>query len=98
MEGVQGFGAIKTWLAELISRVDKRHAIDKVIFKVQSYDWKNDRPINGAILKKELRLLVSSGVRHLAYYPDNVFQNQPEIERVSSIISTRTLPEEWLLK
>ncbi len=98
MEGLQDFGAIKTWLVELISRVDKRHAMDSVIFKVQSYDWKNDRPINDGILKKELRLLVSSGVRHLAYYPDNVFENQPGIERVLSIISTRTLPEEWLLK
>ncbi|MBU3947337.1 MAG: poly-beta-1,6-N-acetyl-D-glucosamine N-deacetylase PgaB [Proteobacteria bacterium] len=98
MEGLQDFGAIKSWLAELISRVDKHHALDKVIFKVQSYDWKNNRPVNDAILTKELRFLVSSGGKNLAYYPDNVFQNQPKMECMSSIISTRTLPREWLPK
>ncbi|MFH2045995.1 MAG: poly-beta-1,6-N-acetyl-D-glucosamine N-deacetylase PgaB [Pseudomonadota bacterium] len=98
MEGLKSLGAIKTWFAEIVSRVEKHHAIDKVIFKVQSYDWKNDRPVSDAILKKELRFLVSSGGKHLAYYPDNVFQNQPNMDSVSSIISTRTLPEEWLLK
>jgi len=98
MEGVRGLKDIKGWFAQLIDKVDKRNAQEKVLFKVQSYDWQKAQGISEDLLKKELRFLVSSGIRHVGYYPDNVIENRPDIDSVSSAISTRILPLKWRQK
>ncbi len=66
-----------------------------VIFKIQSYDWASDNWIAEDVLVEELKFLLSSGVKHVAYYPDNVYENKPDLERFVSIISAREFPKAW---
>jgi biofilm PGA synthesis lipoprotein PgaB len=98
MEQVRDSGKIKNWFSRLVNIVDQKNAREKVIFKVQGYDWEKDQWINADLLKKELRFLAASGAWHLSYYPDNVFENRPDLDQLSSMISARTFPRAWSLK
>jgi biofilm PGA synthesis lipoprotein PgaB len=98
MEGLKDLKDIKRWLKGLINIVDKNNAHKKVIFKLQSFDWGKNRWVSQDLFKKELRFLVASGVWHLAYYPDNVFEDQPKLDMISSIISTHNFPRSWRQK
>ena len=92
MEGIRNE---KSWFKEMVEKI-KVHpeAIDKCIFKIQSYDWKTNTWIKEKKLKKELRILVSSGAKHIAYYPDNVFADKPKIKHIVSITSAKFFPFE----
>jgi biofilm PGA synthesis lipoprotein PgaB len=98
MEGIFRMNHIKQWFNQLVEKVNEKHAQKKVIFKIQSYDWKKNQWISEDILRKELRFLLASGVSHVAYYPDNVFENRPEIVYIGSILSARNLPSTWRQK
>jgi len=92
MEGIRNE---KGWFKEMVEKI-KVHpeAIDKCIFKIQSYDWKTNTWIKEKKLKKGLRILVSSGAKHIAYYPDNVFADKPKIKHIVSITSAKFFPFE----
>ena len=95
MEGVNGMRRTRKWFGRLIDRVNEYNAGKKVIFKIQSYDWSKNIWIEEDILIKELRFLLSSGVKHVGYYPDNVYENRPSVEEIVPIISAREYPREW---
>jgi len=92
MEGIRNE---KGWFKEMVEKI-KAHpeALDKCIFKVQSYDWRTKAWIKEKKLKKGLRILVSSGAKHIAYYPDDVFGDRPKIKEVVSITSAKFFPFE----
>lgn len=84
------------WFAELVERAKIFHALDKVVFKVQSYDWQNKAWLKGEKLSADLRVLMSQGARHIAYYPDDVYLDKPEKEEISLTISGREdMPVKW---
>lgn len=95
MEEVGGMRSTKKWFSSLISRVNEFDGNNKVIFKIQSYDWANDVWIDEDILTEEMKYLLSSGVKHVGYYPDNVYENRPNLEGIVSIISAREFPRAW---
>ena len=95
MEGINGIRSTKKWFARLINRVNEYNANRKVIFKVQSYDWAKKIWIDEDVVVKELRFLLSSGVKHVGYYPDNVYENRPSVEEIVPIISSREFPRAW---
>lgn len=78
-----------SWYASLVQRVRDFEALNQVVFKVQAYDWQRNSWLSSRSVTKDLRLLVSLGARHIAYYPDNVYLNKPEIEKISLMISGR---------
>lgn len=98
MEKVDGMKNIKRWFFALVDEAIERHALDKVVFKVQSFDWSKGAWIPEKELVQELRYLLSRGVSHIAYYPDNVFENRPRIEEMVPVISAREFPESWNAK
>ena len=98
MEGIPSFSKTKKWFARLIDRAEQHQALDRVIFKLQAYDWAEKEWISEKELKKQFRFLVSRGVWHTAYYPDTVFENRPDTDKLSSIMSARYLPAAWRLK
>jgi biofilm PGA synthesis lipoprotein PgaB len=98
MEQVDGMKKIKRWFSKMIDEAAGRQALDKVVFKVQSFDWSQGVWIPEKELVQELRYLLSRGVRHIAYYPVNVFENRPRIEKVVPVISAREFPESWNVK
>jgi len=63
--------------------------IDRVVFKLQSYDWRKKNWLGDQAVRDDLTYLLSLGVRHVAYYPDDVYLNKPDIDTVASILSSR---------
>jgi len=53
-------------------------ALDKVVMELQATDWKGGRPLSSQELAATIRALYDQGVRHIAYYPDDLFKNHPD--------------------
>jgi biofilm PGA synthesis lipoprotein PgaB len=81
------------WLKGLMSAIRMNpFGLDKTVLKIQSYDWGNGQWIGTDKLLKEMRVLEAQGAKHLAYYPDNVFENQPDIDLIRLEMSTTGFP------
>ena len=69
----------KKWFKELVALVEEYpQGIEKTVFKIQTYDWKKKEWIKDKVLNKWLEVLIASGARHLAYYPDDYVQDHPK--------------------
>lgn len=83
------------WLQGLVhSAKQSPRGLDKTVFKIQTYDWKRGRPIPTRTIDKWLRALVGSGAKHIAYYPDNVIDNHPQVRIIRDMISVDDFPLE----
>ncbi|MBC8548631.1 MAG: poly-beta-1,6-N-acetyl-D-glucosamine N-deacetylase PgaB, partial [Candidatus Brocadiales bacterium] len=81
------------WLRNIVNRAKGYpRGLDKTIFKVQTYDWRKKEWIIGRDLLKELREILMSGGKHIAYYPDNFWLNQPPIDEIKLEMSTKIYP------
>jgi biofilm PGA synthesis lipoprotein PgaB len=87
MEKIGSRARAKKWMKNLFDRVKKYNGTDKVIFKVQAFDWEKDRWIDEATIKEELTHFLALGARHIAYYPDGVVEDKPRRDAIASIIS-----------
>jgi biofilm PGA synthesis lipoprotein PgaB len=65
---------------------------NKTIFKLQTYDWNTGTWIEGDLLLREMRTALAAGIRHLAYYPDNLWEGEPAVNIVRLEMSTRNTP------
>ncbi len=82
-----------SWLKGLMEAIRMNpFGSDKTVLKIQAYDWGGKHWIDTDKLLKEMRVLEANGARHLAYYPDNVFENQPDIDMIRLEMSTRGFP------
>lgn len=69
----------EAWLQTLAkTAANQPQSVDKVIFKLQSYDWDSQAWLTEKELTSQVRALKAGGAVHLAYYPVNVFSNNPE--------------------
>ena len=54
-------------------------AMKKVVFELQTVDWRRqDAPISGVELAGWIRSLYGWGAQNIAYYPDNLYRNNPD--------------------
>jgi len=79
----------RAWYRGLFQSAGGEKAADRLVFKVQAYDWKTGTWLGDAALKDDLTFLLALGVRHVAYYPDNVYLNRPDADTIASILSAR---------
>lgn len=81
------------WLRELFARV-ARHpgALERTVFELQTREWNTGRPISATELQAKVRLLHQLGARHIAYYPDDLFHDQPPLQQMRPVFSARTAP------
>jgi biofilm PGA synthesis lipoprotein PgaB len=86
---MEGESNSREWYRKLFKAAGGEETASKVLFKLQSHDWKNKRWLSDTDLKDEMTFLLSLGARHIAYYPDNLFQNRPDPETISPVISAR---------
>jgi len=93
MPWMEGAKRPKRWLRQL-TEVAKQHDpdMDQTIFELQTVDWKTQRPIPERMLKRQVRELLASGVRHIAWYPDDFIANVPRLEDARESISARQFP------
>ena len=84
----------KKWLKELVTKIDQRSATakDRTIFHLQTKDWRKDTTIRNRVLGQHFDLLLSRGVRHIAYYPDDFVQSHPSVKLVRKHLSTNWFP------
>ncbi len=82
-----------TWLEDLLTAArSKDHGLSKTIFKVQTFDWRQNRWVVNNNLIREIRVLEEGGARHIAYYPDDVFANRPRFRSIKMEMSVRDFP------
>ena len=74
---------------ELFEATGGRENAARVVFKLQAYDWKGEKWVSDGAMKDDLTFLLSLGARHVAYYPDNVYQNKPDVDAVAVILSAK---------
>ena len=53
-------------------------AKERVVFEIQSTDWRRHRDLSSAEMAAQLRQLYQLGVRHSGYYPDNLQRGTPD--------------------
>ena len=84
----------EAWLATLAAKIEEHPgALEKVVFELQSVDWRHDNaPIPAETLARWMRLLERWGARHYGYYPDDFPGERPEIKALMPVMSLRTFP------
>lgn len=81
------------WLGGLVSKVKGfPKGMDKTVFKVQTYDWDQKKWVKDSMLLTEIRAILASGGKHLAYYPDNFWINKPSLAKIKLEMSTKSYP------
>jgi biofilm PGA synthesis lipoprotein PgaB len=66
--------------------------LERTIFELQAVDWRNGSPVAASTLYEQMRNLQATGVRHLAYYPDDFIGSKPALEQIRQGISLAEYP------
>jgi biofilm PGA synthesis lipoprotein PgaB len=74
---------------ELVDKVNEHPgAMSKVVMELQTVDWRKDeQPLPPTELADTIRALYGWGVQNVAYYPDNVFKNNPDPAQLRPVFS-----------
>jgi biofilm PGA synthesis lipoprotein PgaB len=97
MEKIGGTRKVHKWMDELMNRVNRYNGKDKVIFKVQAFDWARNQWIDGDTLREEISYLLSIGAKHVAYYPDGVIEDKPSRQDIGSVISGQEFTQQLVI-
>jgi len=65
-------------------------AMDRVIFELQATDWRNGQRIPSEEIAATVTALYDMGVRHVGYYPDNMFQDHPDTAIMARAFARRS--------
>jgi biofilm PGA synthesis lipoprotein PgaB len=95
MPWMEGSAHPERWLDRLVAAVREHDPqLTRTLFELQTVDWENRQPIDGARLKAHVRRLVAQGVHHLAWYPDDFVADLPPLGDAREAMSTRSFPYE----
>jgi biofilm PGA synthesis lipoprotein PgaB len=53
-----------------------------MVFELQTVDWEKQQDIPMAIFNEQFQLLKKQGAKHIGYYPDNQYRDQPKLEEL----------------
>lgn len=74
------------WLTELVQKTAAvPGGLDKMVFELQAVDWRTQKDIPMPTFVGQFELLKKLGAKHIGYYPDNVFQDQPKLDELKKI-------------
>ena len=83
----------QAWMQRLVKAVARQPAgLQRTIFELQTVDWRTSQPIPADALRAQARALEASGVRHLAYYPDDPHRALPPLPAAREAASARAFP------
>jgi biofilm PGA synthesis lipoprotein PgaB len=81
------------WLTQLVAAAAKQPGgLNKTVFELQAFDWKKQQKIPMPVFIDQLELLKKHGAKHLGYYPDNVFEDQPRLADLQQHFSLPAQP------
>ncbi|MDD1622838.1 MAG: poly-beta-1,6-N-acetyl-D-glucosamine N-deacetylase PgaB [Methylococcaceae bacterium] len=73
----------KKWLTELVKKTaEYPQGLDKMVFELQAVDWKTQKDIPMQTFTEQFQLLKKQGAKHIGYYPDNLYHDQPKLEEL----------------
>jgi biofilm PGA synthesis lipoprotein PgaB len=81
------------WLTELVTvAAHYPEGLKKSLFELQSVNWKTMEKTLSPIFIDQVELLRKLGVRHIGYYPDDVFLDQPRLTDLQKHFQVPALP------
>ena len=81
------------WLTDLVKKAaTHRNGLNKTIFELQTVDWRNSQKIKMETFLGQVSLLQKLGVKHIGYYPDNVFENHPTLKDLQEKFTVPDIP------
>jgi biofilm PGA synthesis lipoprotein PgaB len=81
------------WLGKLATQVGSvPGGFNRTVFELQTVDWRTKKPIATRELVRQMQLLQSKGVLHLAYYPDDAEKSNPDIPKLIPTFSASNFP------
>jgi biofilm PGA synthesis lipoprotein PgaB len=76
------------WLKQLVEKTAQYpDGLKKMVFELQSTDWEKKQKIPMDTFISQLELLKKLGAKHIGYYPDDFFNDQPELKRLQPAFS-----------
>jgi biofilm PGA synthesis lipoprotein PgaB len=73
------------WLAELVKKTAQYpNGLNKMLFELQSVDWEKQQDIPMSVFTAQFELLKKQGAKHIGYYPDNQYHDQPRLEKLKN--------------
>lgn len=81
----------KAFMDQMIEKV-KQHpnAMRKVVFELQTVDWRTNKKIPNAELAETIKSLYDAGVQHVAYYPDDSIQDHPSTAALRPVFDSKS--------
>ncbi|MCX6076252.1 MAG: poly-beta-1,6-N-acetyl-D-glucosamine N-deacetylase PgaB [Campylobacterales bacterium] len=78
---------------EIVKRVkEEQCGLERTVIELQTVDWrKGNEPISSKELESTIKHLYDSGVHHVAYYPDNLFINNPNADMMKQVFSQKPM-------
>ncbi len=81
------------WLRDLAGKVSRHPGgLDKTVFELQAQDWNTQQPIPMPAFIHQIGILKQAGAKHLGYYPDDVYTNQPAVETLKKDFAVEFVP------
>ena len=68
----------------------KPQGLSKVVFELQSTDWRTHKDIPTTLLASQFLTLYQLGARHVGYYPDNPFRGTPEPDILKPVFASHS--------
>jgi biofilm PGA synthesis lipoprotein PgaB len=66
--------------------------LERTVFELQTVNWrKNSEPISPQELSLTIQHLYDLGVNHIAYYPDDLFHNNPDADLMKRSFSKKPI-------
>ncbi|WP_333875833.1 poly-beta-1,6-N-acetyl-D-glucosamine N-deacetylase PgaB [Methylobacter sp.] len=90
IEEVKKSGQPLTGLVTAAARYPE--GLKKSIFELQTVNWKTQEKTPSPFFIEQLKILKKLGVRHIGYYPDDVFLDQPRLKDLQKYFSLSALP------
>lgn len=77
---------------QIVNRVKQQECgLERTIMELQTVNWRNDQPISSNEMSETIDYLYDMGINHIAYYPDNVFKNNPDTATMHDVFSHKPI-------
>lgn len=78
---------------EILNNVKQQHCgLERTVFELQTVNWrKNNEAISPQELSLTIQHLYDMGVHHIAYYPDDLFHNNPDADLMKRVFSKKPI-------
>ena len=93
MPYMEGTDNATQWLASLADKVvESNLPLSKIVFELQSRNWKSGKLIPSIEISRQLKLLQQHGISNYGYYPDDFLRNHPAFKVIFPVMSLSSYP------